>query len=184
MRKIKKLTLFTLLLFGVGSCNSQNNSNKADLFKIENIEFSIPDKWFEGKNGENPDIGFKWTNIKSPKHFVFGIQHYNKKFEYDIDDLADNYLTNLKSKMSDYFLDTEILKNRKKITLTIMGNKVEGVEIEYKNKLLNVIIEQKTIFFQILTEETTNIFTATTNIKDWNKEKEDFELILNTLKVK
>ena len=76
------------------SCNSQNNSDKLNQFKIENIEFTIPNKWYEGKNGENSKIGFKWTNIKSPKHFVFGIQHYNKRYEYDINELADNYLAN------------------------------------------------------------------------------------------
>ena len=173
-----------IFLISFQSCNSQNNSDKQDQFKIENVEFSVPNEWYEGKNGENSEIGFKWTNIKSPKHFVFGIQHYNKRYEYDINELADNYIANLQSKMSDYFLDTEILNSRKKITLNVMGNEIEGIEIEYKNRLLNVTVEQKTIFFQILTDKTTNIFTATTNVKDWNKEKEEFGLILNTLEIK
>ncbi|WP_282016682.1 hypothetical protein [Marinifilum flexuosum] len=183
MRKLVTILLIIVLGAFFYSCNTQPDLKNPKQFKIENIDFSMPNNWYEGKNGEDEKLGFKWTNIKSPDNFVFGIQHYNKRYDYNIDDLADYFLNNLKSKMKEYLLETEVLSNRKRISIQIMGKEIEGIEIEYKNRILNVDVNQRTKFFQIVTDSTTCLFTATTNIDDWEKEQKGFDLIMKTIKV-
>ena len=153
-----KAVLLQFLGIFLISCNNQPSQSgycrleKPRRYKIENVEFSIPSNWYEGKKGKNDDFGFKWTNIKSPDNFVFGIQHYNEKHNYDLNELVDSYLNTLRSKLDDSFFDAEILDERKTTNVRIMGKDIEAIEIEYKNKLLNIVVVQRTMLFQMVTD--------------------------------
>ena len=179
--RIIGIVILSILIY---SCDTQPNLQNPKQFKVGNIEFSMPNNWYEGKKGEDVKLGFKWTNIKSPDNFVFGIQHYSKKYNYKLDDLANSYLENLKSNMDRSFLDIEVLKQRQRVSFQVMDNEIEGIEIEYRNRIANQVVTQKTKFFQIITDSNTCLFTATTNTDDWKKEQKGFDLIMKTLKIK
>lgn len=180
---MNKILCFLLIVFLTSGCNTEPNLKEPKPFKIRNVEFAIPGNWYEGKNGKDENIGLVWTSIKSPDNFVFGIQHYNQRLEYDLEILAENYVNNLMSKMNESYFETEMIENNELVTLQIMGEDVDAILFEYQNKALGQVVDQRTYLFQLISDSSTCIFVATTNVEDWPTEQEGFDLIVRTLKM-
>lgn len=179
-----QILLIAFIFLSIQSCDRQPELKNPKAFQIGNISFEYPNNWYEGEHGEDDKIGFKWTNIKSPKNAIFSIQHYNKQYEYKLDDFVNNYLERASDKMNNNLIETEVKDNIQPINLSIMNKAVEAIQIEYQNKVLGVTINQQSIFFLHTTDHSTNLFIATTNSDDWEIEKAGFDLIIESLQIK